>query len=72
MKGFLLIAVLFAALLFVPTAPADAGCLRAVVKVATAPVRLVVRAKPGRAVLRVAVLPVRLAALPVRAVRACR
>ena len=66
MKKFLAIAALFAALLFVPTT-AEANCrpLRAALKVATAPARLVVKVKPVRSVLR-------LAALPVRALRLCR
>jgi hypothetical protein len=67
MRGLILFATLFAALLFVPST-AEAGCLQGkpVRKIVAAPVRLIVQARPLRSVARVAILPGRLV---VRALR---
>jgi len=61
MRGLILFAALFVALLFVPST-AEAGCLQGkpVRSIVAAPVRLVIQAKPVRSALRVAVLPGRL------------
>jgi hypothetical protein len=67
MRGLILFAALFVALLFVPSTT-EAGCLQGkpVRKIVAAPVRLVIQAKPVRSALRVAALPARLV---VRALR---
>jgi len=63
MKGLILFAALFAALLFVPST-AEAGCLQGRPVLRT--VKRVIEVRPGRAALRVAILPGRLV---VRALR---